>query len=76
MEGLYSKIIKAGDRTYFVDVREAPNKSRYLSVSETKPSGDGARKFVRSKIVVFPEHLGIFRDALTEAIAVLEWGGV
>ena len=67
MEGLYSKIIKAGDRTYFVDVREARNKSRYLSISETKPSQDGEKKFSRSKIVIFADHISAFREALDEA---------
>ena len=71
MEGLYSKVIKAGDRTYFVDVREARNKSRYLAISETKPSGDGEKKFSRSKVVVFTDHFAEFRTAFEEATALL-----
>ncbi|HLF13681.1 MAG TPA: DUF3276 family protein [Bacteroidota bacterium] len=71
MEGLYSKIIKAGERTYFVDVREARNKSRYLSISETRPSGNGEKKFSRSKVVIFPDHLSEFRSALDEAVGMM-----
>jgi len=71
MEGLYSKIIKAGERTYFVDVREARNKSRYLAISETKPSKDGGRKFDRSKVIVFPGQVAEFREAFEEAAGVL-----
>jgi Protein of unknown function (DUF3276) len=71
MEGLYSKIIKAGERTYFVDVREARNKSRYLAISETRPSGNGEKKFSRSKVVVFPDHLAEFRTALDEAVGMM-----
>ena len=71
MEGLYSKIIKAGDKTYFVDVREARNKSRYLAISETRPSGNGEKKFSRSKVVVFGEHLSEFRSALDEAAGTM-----
>lgn len=67
MEGLYSKIIKAGDRTYFVDVREAKNKSRYLAISETKPSQDGEKKFSRSKIVIFADHIEAVRETINEA---------
>jgi len=67
MEGLYSKIIKAGDKTYFVDVREAKNKSRYLAISETRPSSEGEKKFSRSKIVVFADHIEAFRESFNEA---------
>ena len=71
MEGLYSKIIKAGDRTYFVDVREARNKSKYLAISETRPSGNGEKKFSRSKVVVFTDHLTEFRSAFDEAVGMM-----
>ena len=71
MEGVYSKIIKAGDRTYFVDVREARNKSKYLAISETRPSGNGEKKFTRSKVVVFNDHLDEFRSALDEAVGMM-----
>ncbi len=71
MEGLYSKIIKAGERTYFVDVREARNKSRYLAICETKPSKDGQKKFDRSKVIVFPAQVAEFRVAFDEAAGVL-----
>lgn len=71
MEGVYSKVIKAGERTYFVDVREARNKSKYLAISETRPSGNGEKKFTRSKVVVFNEHLAEFRGALDEAVGLM-----
>ena len=71
MEGLYSKIIKAGDRTYFVDVREAKNNSRYLTISETRPSKDGEKKFSRITLRIFPDHLGEIRDALNEAAGIM-----
>lgn len=67
MEGLYSKIIKAGDRTYFVDVREARNLSRYVSISCTAP-GDRARTFKRTKVVIFAEELFEVALALSEAV--------
>jgi len=71
MEGLYSKIIKAGERTYFVDVREARNKSRYLSISETKPAKEGGGKFARSKVIVFAEQVAELKSALDEAAGIL-----
>jgi hypothetical protein len=71
MEGLYSKIIKAGERTYFVDVREARNKSRYLAICETRPSKNGEKKFDRSKVIVFREQVEEFRNAFDEAAGVM-----
>jgi hypothetical protein len=33
-------MVRAGRTTYFVDVREAKNGNKYLSISETKITGD------------------------------------
>jgi hypothetical protein len=71
MESLFSKTIKAGDRTYFVDVKEAKNKSKYLTIAESKPSKEGEKKFTRSSVMVFEDHAGKFRDALDEAMKIL-----
>ena len=70
MEGIFSKVIKGKDRTYFVDVKEARNRSRYLTISETRPGKDGTRKYDRSRVVIFEEQLQMFRDAVEEAAGV------
>ncbi len=72
MEAIFSKSLKAGDRTYFVDVKEAKNKTKYLSISESRPSKDGEKKYVRSSIMVFEGHLEDFRGAIDEAYKSLE----
>src|SRR5512141_2054816 len=53
MEAIFSKSLKAGDRTYFIDIKEAKNKTKYLSISESRPSKDGEKKFTRSSVMVF-----------------------
>ena len=68
MDAIYSKSLKAGGRTYFIDVREAKNKAKYLTISETKPSKDGDKKFTRSSIMVFNDQADSFHEALAEAI--------
>ena len=68
MDALFSKSIKAGDRTYFIDVKEAKNKSKYLTIAESKPSKNGDKKFSRSSIMVFDNKITEFQDALTEAV--------
>lgn len=69
MDALFSKSIKAGDRTYFIDVKEAKNKAKYLTIAESKPSKEGDKKFSRSSIMIFDNQAEKFRDALEEA-----WG--
>ncbi len=71
MDALFTKIIKAGDRTYFIDVKEAKNKSKYLTISESRPSKEGEKKFTRTSVMVFENQAEKFRDALEEAVKVL-----
>lgn len=71
MNSLFSKIIKAGDRTYFIDVKEAKNKSKYLTIAESKPSKEDKKKFTRSSVMIFDNQAEQFRDALQEAMKVL-----
>ena len=72
MDAIFSKSLKAGDRTYFIDVKEAKNKSKYLTISETKPSKDGEKKFTRSSVMVFDNQVEKFRDALQEALSHMQ----
>ena len=72
MDAIFSKSLKAGDRTYFIDVKEAKNKSRYLTITETKPSKDGEKKFTRTSVMVFDNQVQNFRDALQEAFSHIQ----
>jgi 3-hydroxymyristoyl/3-hydroxydecanoyl-(acyl carrier protein) dehydratase len=72
MDALFSKSIKAGDRTYFIDVKEAKNKSKYLTIAESKPSKDGEKKFSRSSVMVFDNQIEKFGEALGEALQLLK----
>ena len=68
MDALYSKTLKAKDRTYFFDVKEAKNKSKYLTISESRKAKDGEKKFTRSSVMVFNGSIEEFRSAMNEAI--------
>ena len=75
MDALFSKSIKAGDRTYFIDVKEAKNKSKYLTIAESKPSKDakeGEKKYSRSSVMVFDGKLEEFQNALGEAFQTMK----
>lgn len=71
MESLYSKTIKAGKTTYFVDVREAKNKSRYITITESKKSQTDPSKFTNKRIIVFDNSAEKIKNALDEAIQMI-----
>ena len=62
---LFKKMVKAGKRTYFISVKEASNKNKYLTMTESKLVGDN--KFERFNIMVFQDKLSDFALAFTEA---------
>ena len=73
MDSLFSKTIKAGKSTYFVDVREAKNKSKYITLTESAPAKDGGeKKFSRKSIVIFDNATDPLREALDEAATMLK----
>jgi hypothetical protein len=61
---IYSTMIRGGKVTYFVDVREAKNGKRFLSISETRIEGEERK---RTTLRVFGESIEPFRQAISEA---------
>jgi hypothetical protein len=61
---IYSTMVRAGKTTYFVDVREAKNGNRYLSISESRIAGDEKK---RATVRVFGDTIDSFRQAINEA---------
>jgi hypothetical protein len=58
-------MVRAGRTTYFIDVKEAKNGQRFISLSENKLGADERRQ--RSTIRVFGESIGQFKQAVDEA---------
>ncbi len=54
--------IQAGQRNYFLDVKEAKTGSKYLILTESRKNKDG--KFDRQRIIIFKEGLTPVLDAL------------
>ena len=53
MDSLFSKIIKAGSTTYFMDVKEAKNSKKYLTVTASQVAKEGDKKFNNRRVIVF-----------------------
>ena len=68
-DALYSTMVRSGRTTYFVDVREAKNGNKYISISESKIDADDKRQ--RSTVRVFGETVEQFRQAIDEAAAAV-----
>ena len=66
---IFSTIVRAGRTTYFVDVREAKNGKKFLSISESRIDADERRQ--RSTLRVFSETVQQFRQAVDEAATVV-----
>jgi hypothetical protein len=64
---LFSTMVRAGRTTYFVDVREAKNGNKYLSISETKITGD--QKKERVTVRVFGDSIEEFKQAVNDAVS-------
>lgn len=64
---MYSTMVRAGKTTYFVDVKEAKNGRKFISISENRL--DDADRKQRSTVRVFGESVEQFRQAVNEAAA-------
>ncbi len=71
MEALFSKSLKTKGRTYFIDVKEAKNKSKYITIAESRKAKEGEKKFTRSAIMVFGDQVQEFREAFEEAVGFI-----
>lgn|SRR5690554_5506605 len=66
---VYSKIVRAGKRTYFFDVKKTKNNDLYLTVTESKKQMNEEKvSFQKHKIFLYKEDFEKFSEALTETI--------
>ena len=67
-EDIYSKVLRAGRRTYFFDVRSTKAGDYYLTISESKKftNDDGTFYFKKHKIYLYKEDFENFSNILGE----------
>jgi hypothetical protein len=66
---IYSTMVRAGRTTYFVDVKEAKNGNKYISISENRIDADEKKQ--RTTVRVFGDSIDQFRQAIEEAAAAV-----
>jgi hypothetical protein len=65
---VFSKTVKSGKMTYFVDTKEAKNNKKYVVLTASQPSKEDPKKFTRKRINVFDNAAEDFVGALEEAV--------
>ena len=67
-EEIYSKVLRAGRRTYFFDVRSTKAGDYYLTITESKKftNDDGSFHYKKHKIYLYKEDFSEFNEILKE----------
>ncbi len=67
-EEIFSKVLRAGRRTYFFDVRATKADDYYLTITESKKftNDDGSYHYKKHKIYIYKEDFSEFKEILSE----------
>lgn len=67
-EEIFSKVLRAGRRTYFFDVRSTKADDYYITITESKKftEEDGSFHFKKHKIYLYKEDFSAFTDILEQ----------
>ncbi len=67
-EEIFSKVLRAGRRTYFFDVRSTKADDYYVTITESKKftEEDGSFHFKKHKIYLYKEDFTAFKEILNE----------
>lgn len=77
-EEIFSKVVRAGKRTYFLDVKATKRNDYYLTITESKKrfNRDGKHYFEKHKIFLYKEDFEKFIENLAEAIDFIKVNAV
>jgi len=72
-EEIFSKILRAGRRTYFFDVRSTKAGDYYLTITESKKftNDDGSFHYKKHKIYLYKEDFAEFNEIMQEMTAYI-----
>lgn len=67
---IHSKVVRAGKRTYFFDVKTTRNDELYLTITESKKrfADNGKFHFEKHKVFLYKEDFEKFTESLQEII--------
>ncbi|NLE34797.1 MAG: PUR family DNA/RNA-binding protein [Bacteroidales bacterium] len=69
-EEVFTKVVRAGKRTYFFDVKSTRNEDLYLTITESKKrlGKEGKMFYEKHKIFLYKEDFEKFTEGLREAV--------
>jgi len=72
-EEIHSKVVRAGKRTYFFDVKATRRNDYYLTITESKKrfNRDGKFFYEKHKLFLYKEDFDKFAESLNEIIAYI-----
>lgn len=75
-EEIFTKIVRAGKRTYFFDVKATRNDDYYLTITESKKrqGKEGKVFYEKHKIFLYKEDFEKFIEGLKDAVAYIDNG--
>lgn len=75
-EEIFTKIIRAGKRTYFFDVKATRKDDYYLTITESKKriGKEGKAFYEKHKIFLYKEDFDKFAEGLQDAVAFIGSG--
>jgi hypothetical protein len=76
-EEVFSKVVRAGKRTYFLDVKETRNGEQYLTITESKRRFDnesGKFFYEKHKLFLYQEDFEKFSNGLLGVIEFIKTG--
>ena len=76
-EDIFSKVVRAGKRTYFFDVKATRTNQYYLTITESKRrfnTESGKFFYEKHKVFLYQEDFEKFSDGLETAIRFIETG--
>lgn len=66
---VYSKVVRAGKRTYFFDVKATKGRDLYITLTESKKTFvDGKETYQKHKIFLYKEDFDKFQDGLNDVL--------
>jgi hypothetical protein len=75
-EEIFTKVVRAGKRTYFFDVKATRKDDYYLTITESKKrlGTEGKVFYEKHKIFLYKEDFGKFAEGLKEAVNYIDNG--
>lgn len=73
-EDIFSKVVRAGKRTYFFDVKSTKSNELYLTITESKKrlGREGKFFFEKHKVFLYKEDFEKFTESLAEVVEYIK----